>query len=62
MDIVGLLVLIGVLCLAFWAATWIVQSSFPADVRPIAMIIVGVLALAVLFGLVSGYIPSPRFR
>lgn len=61
MDVFGLLLCVAFLALAFWLGTYIIRTAFPPDARQIPMVILGVVALLVLFGLVAGYIPVPRF-
>jgi len=60
MDIIGLLIVVGILALAFWFGTYIIRTSFPADAQRVPMVILGVVTLVVLFLLVGGYIPVPR--
>jgi len=58
MDTLIGLVVFGVIV---WFCFWIIGKAFPAEIQVPAKVVVGVLALLVLFGALTGRVALPVF-
>lgn len=60
MDLVSLLITFLLLAVIFWLAAYIIKKTMPGELQNVAMLVLGVIALLVLVGVVTGYVAIPR--